>query len=161
MRIFIRKLVASRSTAHQIAFGAAIGMFIGWTPTVGLQMILAIPLCLLLRANPVAAIPPIWLTNPVTVVPVYSFNYWIGRILIGGPTLREFRADMHQVFTTLESGALLDSVKELLVIGREVFMPLVLGSCLVGLFLALALYGLTFVAVKQIRSKLAERKKGA
>ena len=71
-RFLIVKVLHANDTPHRIALGIAIGVFIGLTPTVGLQMIIALALATALRANKVVCIPMVWITNPVTLVPIYS-----------------------------------------------------------------------------------------
>ena len=78
-------------SAHRIALGVAVGAFVAFTPTWGVQMLLVLGMAWLVRANKVAGLPVVWLTNPVTNVPVYSFCYLVGRAIVGGPSLSEVR----------------------------------------------------------------------
>ena len=72
--------VSRRSVAGAIW----LGLFIALLPVPG-QTILAILLALLLRVNlPIAAIM-VWITNPVTMVPVFYFEYRIGAMLLSVP----------------------------------------------------------------------------
>jgi uncharacterized protein (DUF2062 family) len=70
---------------HRLALGIAIGVFVTFTPTVGFQMLLAVVLAWILRANKVVGIPIVWITNPITIVPVYYTCYRIGRLILGQP----------------------------------------------------------------------------
>jgi len=87
---FIYRVLGVNDTPHRIALGAAVGMFIAWTPTVGVQMLLTGLLATLLRANKVVGLPWVWISNPVTMLPIYYGNYRLGRVLLGGdwPELR-------------------------------------------------------------------------
>jgi hypothetical protein len=76
---------------HAIALGVAIGAFVAATPTWGVQMLMVVGLAWLLRANKVAGIPVVWITNPFTNVPIYSFCYVVGHALVGGPSLGEVK----------------------------------------------------------------------
>ena len=78
-------------SAHRIALGAAIGVFVAMTPTIGFQMLLIVLVTSAFQANRVAGVPLAWITNPATVVPLYSLNYWIGWVLVGGPSVTEFQ----------------------------------------------------------------------
>jgi hypothetical protein len=78
-------------SAHRIALGVAVGLFIAITPTWGIQMLLVVGLAWLVRANKVAGVPMVWLTNPATNVPIYSFCYVVGQALVGGPGLEEVK----------------------------------------------------------------------
>ena len=58
------------------------------TPTVGIQMVLVLVFSFLTRPffrfNTIAAILPVYVSNPFTVVPIYYFNYWIGTWFVDG-----------------------------------------------------------------------------
>jgi uncharacterized protein len=65
-------------TMEGVARGVAVGLFVGLTPTVGVQTLLMIIGCILLRGNfPVAFILS-WVSNPVTMVPLYWFFNVLG-----------------------------------------------------------------------------------
>ncbi len=145
------KIIWSRSTPHQVALGTAIGFIVGWSPTIGLQMAIAVPICLALRANPLAALPPIWLTNPATAVPIFGFNYWVGRLILGGPTLRQFEHEMKDVFGAIKTEGVRESLHQLFQLGKEIFWPLMLGSGLVGAALGLAGYVVVYWLVSHLR----------
>ena len=76
---------------HRIALGVAIGTFVAVTPTWGIQMLLVVGIAWLMRANKVAGVPVVWVTNPATTVPIYSFCYLVGQWLVGGPGLAEIK----------------------------------------------------------------------
>ncbi len=64
--------------------GLWLGLFIGLLPIPG-QTVLAVLGALLLRVNlPVAAIT-IWISNPITFVPIFYLAYKIGATLLGMP----------------------------------------------------------------------------
>lgn len=86
-------ILTLQDNAHSIALGTAIGLFIAWTPTVGIHMVLVIGICLMLRANKVAGLIAVYLSNPITMVPMYWFAYWVGsRILDQELTYAELRS---------------------------------------------------------------------
>lgn len=71
---------------HRIALGAALAMLVAFSPTVGFQMVIAVALATLLRANKAVCIPIVWISNPVTIVPIYGTCWEIGRLLVISPT---------------------------------------------------------------------------
>ena len=83
-----RSVLALDDTSHSIALGAAIGMFIGLTPTVGIQtvivMLLAFLTSRLFYFNRAAALLTIYVSNPLTVVPLYYGIYWVGTLFVAG-----------------------------------------------------------------------------
>jgi hypothetical protein len=81
-------LVEHRGTPHTIALGFAIGIFVALTPTVGIQMILGATIAHVFRANRVIAAAMAWITNPLTIVPIYYFNYRVGLLFMSGDASR-------------------------------------------------------------------------
>ena len=55
-RYWYRRVVALRATPHQIAMGAAVGVFLAFTPTFGLQMALAIVVAFVFRISKAATV---------------------------------------------------------------------------------------------------------
>jgi hypothetical protein len=137
----IYRILHVDDTPHRIAFGVAIGIFIAWTPTVGFQMGLTVALAALLRANKAVGVPLAWITNPVTIPPVFGFNYWLGAKLLG------HNYDLHQfkgfIAAAMKEGSLLDRLHDLWEAMWTIFWPLWLGSIVVGL----ALGAISYVAV--------------
>jgi uncharacterized protein len=65
-----------------IARGVAIGLFIGLTPTVGIQTALMIAVCVLLSGNFPAAFASSFVANPVTIAPLYWGYHEIGEKMV-------------------------------------------------------------------------------
>jgi hypothetical protein len=129
-------------SAHRIALGVAIGMFVAVTPTWGIQMILVVGLAWLCRANKVAGVPVVWVTNPATNVPIYSFCYAIGRALVGGPGLDEVKqaiaaiSDKDLTWEALGRGWL--------ALMWHAAAPLWVGTCVVGAVAGAIMYVIMF-----------------
>ncbi len=70
-------------TPHRIAFAIALAVAVAWTPAIGLHMVLFLLLAWLLRANWLIGLPFVWLSNPLTIIPIYYPNYLLGRLLLG------------------------------------------------------------------------------
>lgn len=77
------RLVVLKSSPRKVALGFALGVFISFTPTFGCQIALVVALAALLRFNPVSATVGVYVTNFVTVVPLYVLCYKIGCWVIG------------------------------------------------------------------------------
>lgn len=92
-RELLRYVLSLEDTPHAIALGTAIGMFIGLTPTVGVQMLIVIAvyyLCLpFFRFNAKAAFVTVYISNPLTMLPLYWFDYRVGQIFFGGDVTKE------------------------------------------------------------------------
>lgn len=79
----LKKLVSLKDTPHSIAGGIAIGMFMGFSPLIGLKTALAVGLAWVLRCNMVAAavavslhdvFMPLW---PFLLRLEYDIGYWL------------------------------------------------------------------------------------
>ena len=68
---------------HRIAGGIALGFFIGWLPIVGIQMLTCLGLSLLARFSFVATLPGVWMSNPITMIPMYLLINWVGGTFAG------------------------------------------------------------------------------
>ena len=82
-RFFVYRVLSLDDTPHRIALGVALGMFITWTPTIGFQMMLTIALATLFRANKIVGVPFVWISNPITIVPIYMPSYYLGCWILG------------------------------------------------------------------------------
>jgi uncharacterized protein (DUF2062 family) len=132
---------------HKLALGIALAMFVTFTPTVGFQMVLVFFIAWLFRANKVVGVPLVWLSNPVTIPPIFYFNYWVGAVLMRMEVkgfnwfvelVNEAEASAAGASWWLEGWWLRASsyfVKLL-----EIAVPLWVGSILVGIALAIPTY---------------------
>ena len=76
-------LWAQEGSNEQRARGLAAGIFCGCFPFFGLQTLLGVALATVVRGNHLLAAAGTWISNPITYVPLYWFNYRIGCWLIG------------------------------------------------------------------------------
>lgn len=111
---------------RSVAGAAAIGLFCAFLPIPG-QMIVAAALAVAARVNLPMSVALVWLTNPVTMPPVYFFCYKVGAWLLGLPAGAEpFELSLTWIRHELAS----------------VWEPFLLGSLVCGLLSAAAGYGL-------------------
>jgi uncharacterized protein len=67
-----------RPDPEPVARGVAVGLFIGLTPTFGVQTSLIVVGCILLRGNVCSALAASWVSNPLTIVPLYWCFHALG-----------------------------------------------------------------------------------
>lgn len=96
-RFVLHNILHADDPPHRLALGIALALFIMFTPTVGIQMILVVFAAWLFNANKAVGIPIVWISNPATFVPIFYPCYRLGLKLVGGaPKSRdwwmEFRA---------------------------------------------------------------------
>ena len=140
-RDLIRTLLMLDDTHHSIAMGVTIGMFIGMTPTVGIQMILVLLFGATfgrwIRFNISAALVTVYISNPLTVVPIYWFDYKVGTYFVGGSaSLEHFK----QALQYHDFASWLSTITYLFI---DVGSPLILGSLIIAVCLAAATYPAT------------------
>ncbi|MFW6457069.1 MAG: DUF2062 domain-containing protein [Planctomycetota bacterium] len=96
------KLVTLKSSPRKIALGFAVGACIAYTPTFGIQTILVLASAALLRVNPVSAMIGVYISNPITVVPMYMFCHRVGTWILGIEPVLE-NADFSRSFMNLST----------------------------------------------------------
>lgn len=166
LRPVMRWILKLRSSPRAIAGGLGVGMFVAFTPTVGIQIILAIIAATLCNVNRPAAIVPVWITNPVTVAPIYTFNYWLGSLVWPGPPLSEVSKgfiDIGRALTHLDFWDLKEPVVAMLQMSREILIPLIIGSIGIGAVLGtltyiLSLKLLSFFFLRRAQKRLLNNK---
>lgn len=84
-RFFVYRVLSLDDTPHRIALGVAIGVFVAWTPSIPAQMVSVLALSWLLRANKLVGLPFVWISNPVTIIPIYGPNLLLGQWILGKP----------------------------------------------------------------------------
>ncbi len=67
---------------HSVAKAFAVGLFFAWVP-VPFQMVLAAGGAILFHANLPLSVVLVWLTNPVTMAPMFYGAYKFGALLLG------------------------------------------------------------------------------
>lgn len=93
-----------------------IGLFFAFIP-LPIQMFFAIFACIYLRANLPLSIAFVWLTNPLTMAPVFYATYRVGAILLDMP-IQDFAFEMSWEWLAAKFA--------------QVWKPLFLGSVVCG-----------------------------
>lgn len=161
LRPVLRWVIRLRSSPKAIAGGLAVGTFLAFTPTVGVQLVLAVLIATFLNLNRPAAMIPVWITNPITVAPIYTFNYWIGAKFCEGPPLSEVSGlfiDIGKTMARLEFWNIKDQFMAILHMGRETLIPLVVGSLVVGVITGGLVYLSTIKLLSIFFSRRAQKR---
>jgi uncharacterized protein (DUF2062 family) len=136
------RLVRLRSTPHRIALGAAAGVFVAFTPLLGLQMVLAGALALVLRASVPAAMLGTFVGNPLSWPLIWTGAYAAGSLMLGlERTL--YPSELEQHINNLGdavragSAARIDAAAAHL---EPVFLSLLTGGAVLGLLTGIVFY---------------------
>ena len=113
-----------RLDRHGAARAVAIGVFISWLP-LPMHMAIAAALALLLRLHLPLSVIAVWLSNPVTTLPMLYFAYRLGLLLLGlDPGAAEFEFSAGWLWMEF----------------ARVWQPLLLGSVVAGALSAVLAY---------------------
>ena len=122
--------------------GFAIGVFIGFTPTIPFHTVLVSVVTVLFRQNLAAAYIGVWvIPNPFIVPFFYLAEFRIGKYLLGMDGSSLVLPDF--------------SVQNLLVLSWNIALPLLVGGIILAAFCAIPSY---FIALKLIT--LSREKRG-
>jgi uncharacterized protein (DUF2062 family) len=151
-------LVRLRGSPRAIAGGVAIGLVVAFSPTIGFQTLLALGIATLLNASRPAAIVPVWVTNPVTIPPIYAFTYYVGSFFwpgAGAQAVTRAIADAAAELNALGFLALRAQLDVFLGLGADVLVPMTIGGLVVGSAAAAVAYPFTLYAVTALRARRA------
>ena len=82
IRKFIFGLWKQKGSPYQRALGFGVGIFSGCFPFFGLQTLMGVFLAKILKGNGILAAVGTWISNPLTYVPLYFFNYKLGSLIL-------------------------------------------------------------------------------
>jgi uncharacterized protein len=137
-RYFYLRFVRLRGSPEAIARGAAAGIFAGWFPLIATQMAFAILFAALIKGNKIVAAAATWVSNPLTSIPIYAFNFHVGRWLL---------RSQEQSFSS-ES---INSWEGMMEMGTEFLADLLVGCFVVGSLCSLGSYFLCLWFVRRVR----------
>lgn len=163
-RPIVNRILHLDDSPHRIALGVFLGFVVGWTPTMGAQIVLYLIIAYLLRANRASGVLPVLLTNPLTALPVYVFNWRIGRWIMHPGGLSEAdrlaqREAMDQFLNNFHVSRLFDgdfwaSVGPTF----QIFgLELIVGCLIVGFACGLAGYVATYYGIIVYRRRRSHR----
>ncbi len=171
-RVLLRRLVAplmrGQHPPEYTARGTAVGLVIAFTPTVGVQMPAVFLLWALLRYlrpawefNLLVAIAWTWVTNVITMAPIYYLFLVTGRILLGRwDRLRGFDVFRDKLSSSLDMDA--GPVDTLWVYMANLFeqfgLPMWLGSIPWALLFGWLGYRWSLRLVVRIRTRRVRRR---
>jgi uncharacterized protein len=149
-----RRLLAVDDPPERTALAFSIGIFIAFSPFLGLHTIMATLIAFLFRFNKIAIYTGTFVNNPfLTLVPIIAASYALGALLLGRPLslpdegwrlLREphllTAAYWRQLFTHL----------------WDIVLPFSLGGMALSVVLSLAAYPVT---LKLLRARLRNKQR--
>lgn len=162
LRYYSKRILRLRATPHAIAAGVAAGVFAGFTPFLGLHIVMAAAIAWIIGGNLVASAIATFVCNPVTVAFMWGATYEVGRFILHGarrsthapPLSPAATPDFGHMITHLEFVRL---GKQFARLWRPVLEPMAIGAIPVGIVFALAAYLLTRWGVASFQAERRRR----
>lgn len=140
LRFYLKKLLELRDRPEETARGLALGVFIGFLPINGFQVLVAITIAALTKVSKVAAAIGTHVTNPWTTIPILLIDYYVGCLILGRRAcLLCFRfEDFHSVLSY----------------GLSIIVPMFIGGVVLGTVFSI----LSYIGFKNFLSSLKRLK---
>jgi uncharacterized protein (DUF2062 family) len=152
-RASFRRLLAIDDPPERTALAFSVGVFIAFSPFLGLHTILATLLAFLFRFNKIAIYTGTFVNNPfLTLVPIILASYAVGALVLGRPIKMPVEGmDLLQhphVFST-------DYYNRIFLQSWDLVKPFAIGGMVLSVVCSLLAYPLTLRALRLRRGRKA------
>lgn len=135
----IRSLFKLNDPPHKLALAFAVGVFIAFSPTIGLHTLSVFAVAWAFRLNTIVVLTAAFINNPWTIVPLYGFCLWSG-IKITGADIPTPDIPWEEI-----------GISDLFVLLKPYLWPFVAGTLAVGAVAAALSYAVFYRAVVRYR----------
>jgi uncharacterized protein (DUF2062 family) len=151
MKDLVRKLLHIEDAPERTALAYSIGIFLGFSPLLGLHTLLGLAIAFLFGFNRVAILLGVWTNTPWWIVPSYMMATWVGMRVTGfrieWATLKEvFQLGTGRGFMSSNFWGGVTSQGGLL-------LSFLIGSFIVSILLSVVAYPLSLKWIKFYRLK--------
>ena len=150
VRNYVRRLLALDDSPQRIALAFAVGIFLAFSPLLGLHTFLGLTIAFAFGLNRPAILIGVFVNNPWTLVPIYALGTYIGGHILGSPetsNLPEF------AWRHLFRGSYWVQI-----VGQwRLLKPMFLGSTILALCVAMVSYPLALYLISKGRAYRAQR----
>ena len=148
---FVNPIFHSTAPVSEVSLGVAVGVFLGLTPTVGIQMYLVAIIWsvyrLIFKKNfylPVG-VAMVWISNPLTMVPLYYLFLVTGYWLLETEKILSYELFSENLSRISET----DGALQMIIIGSQFLLfdlgwPMILGSIFYAIPCFIISYFITF-----------------
>ncbi len=137
-KYYTLRLWRMRGNPYVLARGAAIGTFIGLTPTIPFHTVLIIFFCALFKGNLVVGLIANWLvSNPITI-PAQYYAAWKLGVMITGTSIGW--SDVKSLIDLLRHEGIIEAAQTMFTISPEIIFCLLSGGIVLALPFGCAAY---------------------
>lgn len=142
----IKRLLLLNDTPERIALAFSLGVFLAFSPLLGLHTVLALIFSFLFGLNRVAVLIGVFVNNPWTLIPIYGAGTWLGGLFVGFPSRPSLPA--------FELSSLYSSSFWIELAGQwPILKPMVLGSTILSFPAAILSYIAVLYMIRQLRAR--------
>ena len=146
VRYLYLRVILLPDTPRSVALGLAAGVFAGMLPIIPFQTLAALAVAWPLGGSKIAAAVGTWVTNPITVPPLYAAFYYLGRAL----TPFGYDGPIPQV----------ETLKDFLEMGTDLALAGLVGGLVFAVILAPLTYFLVFRYIDRLQAWEREKASG-
>lgn len=156
MKDLIKKLLHIEDTPERTALAYSIGVFLGFSPFLGLHTLAGLVIGFLFGLNRVAILLGVWTNTPWWIIPYYMVATWVGMRVTGfqiekGILKKLFQMEIDQEFMSSDFWSRITSQWGLL-------LSFMIGSLILATLLSLVAYPLSLRGIKFYRSHRKEQR---
>jgi uncharacterized protein len=155
-KYYFLKFIRLKGDPKSLAAGAAIGVFVGLTPTIPLHTVALMALTIVTRTSLIAAVTTSWLVcNPLTYAPIYYFSLVIGNAITPyNLSWEKIKGILDLLMTHTGLGP---SFQALANLGLEAIIVMFVGGCILALPFTIVSYYLSLSLFLKIRKRRQEK----
>jgi len=151
LKNLVKRLLHIEDTPERTALSYSVGIFLGFSPFLGLHTFLGLAIAFLFGLNRVAILLGVWTNTPWWIIPFYMMATWIGMRVtgfrMGWPALREvFQLGVDRGFMSSSFWGCVTSHWGLL-------LSFLIGSLILSILFGIVAYPLSLKWIKFYRLK--------
>lgn len=143
-RRFYLRIKKLKGNPNTLARGVAVGVFAGCFPFFGLQSLIGVLLATIFKGSRVAAIACTWISNPITYIPLFVFNFNVGKFFLRIESISGRDIDFESLSSFME-------------LGSAFAIALLSGSFIVGAIASLIAYFASLAFFKRLQRERLRR----
>ncbi len=151
MKDLIKKLLHIEDTPERTALAYSIGIFLGFSPFLGLHTLGGLSIAFLFNLNRVAILIGVWTNTPWWIVPYYTIATYLGTWIIG--YCIDTKIFMEILRLGLERGFLGSDFWTRIASQSGLLHSFIVGSLILSALLALLAYPISLRWIKFYRSR--------
>ncbi|GAB6281267.1 MAG: hypothetical protein STSR0008_00060 [Ignavibacterium sp.] len=147
---YIFDLIKFENNPFNISLSIAIGIFVGLTIPMGFQTFFIIPLIILFRANFILAYSATYISNPITVLPIYYSALKIGEFIM------QYFFSMKVIINFSKVQQMINnfSFDNLFFYGKEFLITFIIGLFIQGIIVTVLIFFISYILFLYIRKNM-------